>query len=1272
METGISNPGYLHSNSNNQDKLHPTFGESSTSSDQPRLTKTEPKAPGSGEEIRSVDTASLRKISSESSQPSSDLIQLTENQTLDTFVKAGISAEANNSSETSQKNNCESSSSVTNTSEPVNLSLPSVPLADFLDPVQAILPPPSTEAFATTSQEPVDLSLPSVPLVDLFDRVEAILPPSSAEAFATNSQESIKDSLLPPLKLGETIASSANNSLEKAREEISSAPAKDKPLEKSTTTQAVDATSLSSSLSSDDDKSLEVVPTFVEPADKALESLALRNSKPAESSSLSPSDDKSLEVVPTFVEPDEKALESIPSTNSKPSESSSVSASSDKSLEVVPVFVKPDNKAFESIPLTSEDKPLGLSPTHSSNETTQAHANGVELILAKDCLSSFQRDNCETKMWNNQFSFANSSHEFFDSFGVTDSSMPPPQSHGDFATPTTAQAFNSTGQLFQPHQNRDVNPTPFQASAEEEFGNVLFQSTASKLFQTPPPTVAGSFEMSGTSAVQHRSNDDFSTSTQAPSVASNTTAQLFKLQHGKSLLTSIDPSDTVKGKPSNAGGTSQLFFGQHVEDPFDAFSTSSKDVQNGPSITDNGVGEEPLSNSDSHLPPTVQGDVSALAPKVPVLDMVQETDIHSTQPSAHVGSSEAFGCPDVKPSAFQSPMSDLYPPAMVNGMDQHVGLYPPGLISNQPVNHSASLYPPGMDLGNSNSVFTSRDRAGLYPESLPTAPSQMVHSDYHSATELLPPTDPGISLYSVLATAAENRELSAPCQVTSFQDSIPTSSVSTPADAEVSTSVLYQENWDANLSESQKTLAVALMGTTEPVCDIRESKPADAEIPTSVLYQDNWDGNLSKSQKTLAVALMGTTEPVCDIRESKSADAEIPTSVLYQDNWDGNLSKSQKTLAVALMGTTEPVCDIRESKPADAEIPTSVLYQENWDGNLSKSQKTLAVALMGTTEPVSDVRESKPADAEIPTSVLYQDNWDGNLSKSQKTLAVALMDTTEPVSDVRESKPADAEITKSVVYQENWDANLSESQKTVAKALLEETTEPVCSVQESKPANGILYQENWDAIMSEAQKTLAEASLDEKNNLSMNLQEPSELCDSGQSVEQNPVIRPALQPEGIGISDVADLPTAPPDPPLPDQVSSTVINSEASAFELMIVPDNKALDGSPGVLQPAGPEVRSNASNPHPSAFVPVKVSDSPLRSPVEREKKEALLQGATIQTSSLWDSEPQLPITGLIIPTKTPFMASKQNQSSLGGSSQYPSNTGRNLADVNRDTNQG
>ena len=1137
METGISNPGYLHSNSNNQDKLHPTFGESSTSSDQPRLTKTEPKAPGSGEEIRSVDTASLRKISSESSQPSSDLIQLTENQTLDTFVKAGISAEANNSSETSQKNNCESSSSVTNTSKPVNLSLPSVPLADLLDPVQAILPPPSTEAFATTSQEPVDLSLPSVPLVDLFDRVEAILPPSSAEAFATNSQESIKDSLLPPLKLEETIASSANNSLEKAQEEISSAPAKDKPLEKSTTTQAVDATSLSSSLSSDDDKSLEVVPTFVEPADKALESLALRNSKPAESSSLSPSDDKSLEVVPTFVEPDEKALESIPSTNSKPSESSSVSASSDKSLEVVPVFVKPDNKAFESIPLTSEDKPLGLSPTHSSNETTQAHANGVELILAKDCLSSFQRDNCETKMWNNQFSFANSSHEFFDSFGVTDSSMPPPQSHGDFATPTTAQAFNSTGQLFQPHQNRDVNPTPFQASAEEEFGNVLFQSTASKLFQTPPPTVAGSFEMSGTSAVQHRSNDDFSTSTQAPSVASNTTAQLFKLQHGKSLLTSIDPLDTVKGKPSNAGGTSQLFFGQHVEDPFDAFSTSSKDVQNGPSITDNGVGEEPLSNSDSHLPPTVQGDVSALAPKVPVLDMVQETDIHSTQPSAHLGSSEAFGCPDVKPSAFQSPMSDLYPPAMVNGMDQHVGLYPPGLISNQPVNHSASLYPPGMDLGNSNSVFTSRDKAGLYPESLPTAPSQMVHSDYHSATELLPPTNPGISVYSVLATVAENRELSAPGQVTSFQDSITTSSVSTSADAEVSTSVLYQENWDANLSESQKTLAVALMGTTEPVCDIRESKPADAEIPTSVLYQDNWDANLSKSQKTLAVALM---------------------------------------------------------------------------------------------------------------------------------------DTTEPVSDVRESKPADAEITKSVVYQENRDANLSESQKTVAKALLEKTTEPVCSVQESKPANGILYQENWDANMSEAQKTLAEASLDEKNNLSMNLPEPSELCDSGQSVEQNPVIRPALQPEGIGISDVADLPSAPPDPPLPDQVSSTVINSEASAFELMIVPDNKALDGSPGVLQPAGPEVRSNASNPHPSAFVPVKVSDSPLRSPVEREKKEALLQGATIQTSSLWDSEPQLPITGLIIPTKTPFMASKQNQSSLGGSSQYPSNTGRNLADVNRDTNQG
>ena len=63
--------------------------------------------------------------------------------------------------------------------------------------------------------------------------------------------------------------------------------------------------------------------------------------------------------------------------------------------------------------------------------------------------------------------------------------------------------------------------------------------------------------------------------------------------------------------------------------------------------------------------------------------------------------------------------------------------------------------------------------------------------------------------------------------------------------------------------------------------------------------------------------------------------------------------------------------------------------------------------------------------------------------------------------------------------------------------------------------------------------------------------------------------------------------------------------------------------------------------NPHPSAFIPVKANspydersnlESPLRSPVQREKKEALLPGSIIQTS-LWGSEPQLSIPGLIVP---------------------------------------
>lgn len=100
-------------------------------------------------------------------------------------------------------------------------------------------------------------------------------------------------------------------------------------------------------------------------------------------------------------------------------------------------------------------------------------------------------------------------------------------------------------------------------------------------------------------------------------------------------------------------------------------------------------------------------------------------------------------------------------------------------------------------------------------------------------------------------------------------------------------------------------------------------------------------------------------------------------------------------------------------------------------------------------------------------------------------------------------------------------------------------------------------------------------------------------------------------------------------------------------------------DVTSDVLQQTGPDVHGNdslksVSNPYPSAFVPVKATsprhfderphlESPLRSPVEREKKDALLRGAAMQTSSLWDSEPQLPITGLIIPT-SPVMEGRGN----------------------------
>ena len=108
--------------------------------------------------------------------------------------------------------------------------------------------------------------------------------------------------------------------------------------------------------------------------------------------------------------------------------------------------------------------------------------------------------------------------------------------------------------------------------------------------------------------------------------------------------------------------------------------------------------------------------------------------------------------------------------------------------------------------------------------------------------------------------------------------------------------------------------------------------------------------------------------------------------------------------------------------------------------------------------------------------------------------------------------------------------------------------------------------------------------------------------------------------------------------PSNDQLHSQIGNQQKTTTADLYVGTEDRTNTSMGPTNVV-PEILGE--NPHPSAFIPVKANspydersnlESPLRSPVQREKKEALLPGSIIQTS-LWGSEPQLSIPGLIVP---------------------------------------
>ena len=428
----------------------------------------------------------------------------------------------------------------------------------------------------------------------------------------------------------------------------------------------------------------------------------------------------------------------------------------------------------------------------------------------------------DNNMWNSkmQSAFTNSSHEFFDSFGLSDSITTQPRSHG---RPVTGQTlFSSPGPKPQGKQ------TPFQPST---------QAVNTSLPVEPPPTSAQGSEVptlpvGGYGKIEQQPNkveNRVVEHQQKPAQALNTTAMLFASppsgDHSFPSQNAVDPFKTAKVTPSNAGGTSRLFSGQYDNDPFDVLSSPSQNTQSfgppssnvalvsqmpvvssgnntekqhsvkhldafsgppieqtqpldktGPSVTEPDAGHklEPPSNqsaqiseaSPAQIPPpksdvrgftqdnvphtsslfsgnklpTATQDASSdthqhTGETIPGMDMVKKTNRAVELPAA-LDSVESFGhldiTKDVAPTSLQPPSLGLYPPTMVDGIDQSFNalpqsssLYPPGSISTQPVNQSESLYPPGMDLGQS-SLSTPASTGELFPPNsgiLPPGPN---------------------------------------------------------------------------------------------------------------------------------------------------------------------------------------------------------------------------------------------------------------------------------------------------------------------------------------------------------------------------------------------------------------------------------------------------------------------------------------------------------------------------------------------------------------------
>ena len=752
----------------------------------------------------------------------------------------------------------------------------------------------------------------------------------------------------------------------------------------------------------------------------------------------------------------------------------------------------------------------------------------------------------------------------------------------------------------------------------------------------------------------------------------NTTATLFQpFQSGDQSFppqTAIDPFGAMKVTPSNACGTAQLFADRQHNDLFDSFSVGTQNFGM-PPTTDSGYGVPAFSSSShiqeqhsveqlgafsgttngqtwpmdqigqsgpqfyaghGHVQANVHdqsvhgnygnnypfGDAAASYPpntgsysststqdvvnatnqptgetlpaEVPAgLDVVKTTDPPAAQQPAAFETVEPVGNSDVAHATFQPPTSGLYPPTMVNGFqdpklqDMTSSLYPPGLISSQPVSQTKSLYPPGMDLGETSPIFPSNIKKDLYPS------SQVVTTSHHGTGELftpdpnlLPPMNPGF----VGGESSAESELA---------------------------------------SSSQSALIVASPGVQ----------------PTTKDFVDNHSG----AQNYIAASLQS---------ERMAVSPEVPGSGHFTSDPESNQNRlvyssvrgpPNGTDSGLLMKNLEDN-QIASNPPSRSE-PVSV-YRQRIDYEAQSAPEPLSQQMSPfppVAEPVVSEKSSTAVYAEAGTPLLNPSGiapLDGGIPWNYQQPA-SLQHVPEPVVSLGEAVYAEPGIPHLDVMATHYGTLPSINQQvppsqTVAEPIVmpgsteavhAETGTPHLDTSTMVARDGTLPPSQAPPLGTQGENLFRSSSVEPTTyHLDTNTTSPRDArpLDDKLSSKNQHVLPFGNQHEDTAATMFSSVGVVP--------YSST-----------SLPPSNVVLE-TEGELQGSPLETDVNL---HPSAFIPVKANsprhyeerpnlESPLRSPVEREKKEALLHGPSIQTSSLWDSEPQLAILGLIVPTAT------------------------------------